>query len=93
MSEIAEIVREIGRQQAENLFYRKCYAILKSLQDVISQAADDLVKVYESSLHREFNDLRHAHQIVEELRMYLDEIHDREKNALTALTEFYDIRS
>ncbi|KAJ5672856.1 hypothetical protein N7507_001983 [Penicillium longicatenatum] len=93
MDEIADIVREIGRQQAENLFYRKCYGILKHLQDVVSHIADDLIQIHERSLHGDAGDLRHACQVVEELRMYLNEIYDRENNALIALTSFYETQN
>jgi hypothetical protein len=32
MDEIVEIVRQIGRQQGENAYYRACYGLLKHLQ-------------------------------------------------------------
>ncbi|KAJ5642304.1 hypothetical protein N7490_006304 [Penicillium lividum] len=43
MDEIAKLVRELGRQQRENAFYRICYGLLKRLQDTLGQASDDLL--------------------------------------------------
>ncbi|EKV12560.1 hypothetical protein PDIG_43130 [Penicillium digitatum PHI26] len=43
MEEISDIVRETGRQQTENSYYRTCYKLLKQLQDLVAQASDDLL--------------------------------------------------
>ena len=46
MDEIADIVRQVGRQQGENAYYRACYALLKRLQELTSQASNDLLRLH-----------------------------------------------
>lgn len=47
MDEIVQIVREIGQQQAQNAYYRDCYALFKSLQDLMDQTFNDLQYLYQ----------------------------------------------
>lgn len=47
MDEIAEIVRHIGRQRGENVYYSACYALFKRLQALIEQSSDDLHRLYQ----------------------------------------------
>jgi hypothetical protein len=48
MDEITQIVRDIGRQQGQNAYYRTCYALLKRLQECIDQSSNDLLRLYQS---------------------------------------------
>lgn len=48
MDEIAQIVRDIGQQQGENVYFRACYAILKRLQELTEQTSDDLRRLHQS---------------------------------------------
>jgi hypothetical protein len=41
---IVEIVRQIGRQQGENAYYRACYSLLKHLQELVKQALDEILR-------------------------------------------------
>ncbi|KAJ5642293.1 hypothetical protein N7490_006293 [Penicillium lividum] len=93
MDDLAEIVREIGRQQGENSFYRTCYGILKRLQDIISQAADDLLHIHQVSAYGSVGNVEQAYQIVEELKVLLEELSCREQRALIALRDFYAIEN
>ncbi|OJZ80088.1 hypothetical protein ASPFODRAFT_53961 [Aspergillus luchuensis CBS 106.47] len=47
MDEILELVRQIGRQQGQNTYYRSCYFFLKDLQDLIPHVLHRL-----NNLHR-----------------------------------------
>jgi hypothetical protein len=49
MDEIAQIVRDIGQQQGENVYLRACYAILKRLQELTEQTSDDLDRLHQAS--------------------------------------------
>ena len=42
------LIREIGWHRGKNCFYRACYSLLKELQEVTEQAADDLLCLYGS---------------------------------------------
>ena len=42
------LIREIGWHRGKNCFYRACYSLLKELQEVTEQAADDLLCLYDS---------------------------------------------
>ncbi|KAJ5471906.1 hypothetical protein N7539_008475 [Penicillium diatomitis] len=44
MDEIVEIVRQIGRQQGGNAYYRACYGLLKHLQELVEQASDEMLR-------------------------------------------------
>ena len=46
MARIEDIVREIGRQQGENVYYRTCYHLLKHLQDLVDQVTDELLRLH-----------------------------------------------
>ncbi|KAJ5778399.1 hypothetical protein N7520_001645 [Penicillium odoratum] len=40
------IVRELGRQRAQNAYYRDCYALFKLLQDLTEQTSNELRSIY-----------------------------------------------
>ncbi|KAJ5938463.1 hypothetical protein N7466_001597 [Penicillium verhagenii] len=42
------IIRELGRQRAQNAYYRDCYALFKSLQDLAEQTSNELRSIYKS---------------------------------------------
>ena len=90
MDEIAGLVREIGHQQVANSFYKKCHSNLKSLQDTIVHLIDDLQKLNQRYTEGLVGDFRHTCSIVEELRIHINEISDREKNALLELESLYN---
>lgn len=46
MEEIVGIVRETGRQQGRNAYYRECYLLLKQLQDLVMWASNNLLQLY-----------------------------------------------
>lgn len=49
MEEIVGVVREIGRQQGRNAYYRECYLLLKQLQDSVTWASNNLLQLYHGS--------------------------------------------
>ncbi|CRL30218.1 unnamed protein product [Penicillium camemberti] len=68
MEEIAEIVREIGRQQTDNSYYRTCYGLLKQLQDLVAQSSDDLRCLQQYETLFPSNDFLPIHHIATELQ-------------------------
>ena len=64
MEDIEEIVRRMGRQQTENIYYRECYALFKYLQDATQQTVNNLKELYDgyhhssSNVHERLADLR-----------------------------------
>ncbi|KAJ5135374.1 uncharacterized protein N7515_004652 [Penicillium bovifimosum] len=88
MDEIAEIVREIGRQQGENAYYRSCYESLKRLQDLVAEASDDLSQLYQHNTYKPPCDIR-AHQVADGLRRAIDALILQERKAQLALSELY----
>lgn len=89
MEEIAEIVREIGRQQGENTYYRACYDSLKRLQDLVAQASDDLCQLCHYDTCNAPCDSWAAHQVAEELRNAIDALNLQEWKAQLALRQLY----
>jgi hypothetical protein len=53
MDEVVEIVRQIGRQQGQNAYYRTCYTLLKKTQDLILQTSNELLNLYHSNAFEE----------------------------------------
>lgn len=78
MEEIERIVRQIGQQRGENIYYRSCYSLFKRLQDVIARYSDDLHRIHQpgsaGSPAYEFDDVYHA---VQELRVSIYDIIDQ----------------
>ncbi|CAG8131745.1 unnamed protein product [Penicillium nalgiovense] len=44
MEDIVHIVRQIGQQQAQNAYYRDCYALFKLHQDFTEHTLNELQK-------------------------------------------------
>ncbi|KAJ5465963.1 hypothetical protein N7530_009750 [Penicillium desertorum] len=93
MDEIADIVREIGRQQGENSYYRACYDYLKQLQDSVSQAFDDLCQFYQEATFNPSCDSWPAHQVAERLRWSVYKLGEQETKAQLALVELYSLKN
>lgn len=69
MEEITQIVRDIGRQQGQNAYYRTCYALLKRLQECIDQTSKDLLRLYQSgTLGSSIEEVEPINLIMDELR-------------------------
>ncbi|KAJ5454975.1 hypothetical protein N7530_012744 [Penicillium desertorum] len=81
MEEIVDIVREIGRQQAENSYYRTCYGLLKQLQDSVTQASDDLLCLQQHEALWPSNGFLPIHHISTELRNSVESLSNQEKKA------------
>jgi septation ring formation regulator EzrA len=58
MEEIEELVRKMGQQQTENMYYRECYALLKHLQDSTQQTVNNLKELYDSHRHRPLSNVQ-----------------------------------
>ncbi len=82
MEEITQIVRDIGRQQAQNAYYRECYALLKCLQECVDQTSNDLLRLYQSGSLGSLNDeIRPVNSIMDELRDTVRELIEKARNA------------
>lgn len=82
MDEITQIVREIGCQQAQNAYYRECYALLKRLQECVDQISNDLLRLYHSgSLYSLNDEIRPVNSIMDELRVTIRELIEKAVNA------------
>jgi hypothetical protein len=92
MEDIAEIVREIGRQQGENVYYRACYDSLKRLQDLVAQASEDLFQVYQYNTNISSCDSQPAQLVAEELRSAINALSLQERKAQLALRELYTFK-
>lgn len=66
MEDIEEIVRRMGQQQTENIYYRECYALCKHLQDATQKTVNNLKELYGgyhhslSNVHESLADLRNT---------------------------------
>ncbi|KGO75102.1 hypothetical protein PITC_058540 [Penicillium italicum] len=84
MEEIAEIVREIGRQQTDNSYYRTCYGLLKQLQDLVAQSSDDLRCLQQYETLFPSNDFLPIHHIAAELQNSVAKLLEQEKKSHSA---------
>jgi hypothetical protein len=84
MEEIAEIVREIGRQQTDNSYYRTCYGLLKQLQDLVAQSSDDLRCLQQYETLFPSNDFLPIHHIATELQNSVAKLSEQEKRSHSA---------
>lgn len=92
MDEIVDIVRQIGRQQSENLYYRACYGLLKRLQELIDHAAEELLRNQQSdppdSPSRSSD---HAYGILRELQGSMFDLVDQACGSQSSCEEFCPI--
>ncbi|KAI2736052.1 hypothetical protein DTO013E5_10135 [Penicillium roqueforti] len=85
MDEIAEVVRHIGRQQAENVCYRTCYALLKQLQDLVGHLSEDLIRLHQADRFSSGDDDLYAvYQVAERMRGSVRDLLAQAHNARTA---------
>lgn len=92
MDEIVEIVRQIGRQQGENAYYRACYGLLKRLQELIEQASEELLRHQQSGppgSPSQSSD--HAYRILWELQESTFDLVDQGCDAQSSCEEFCPI--
>ncbi|CAG7935198.1 unnamed protein product [Penicillium salamii] len=52
MEDIVQIVRQIGQQQAQNAYYRDCYALFKLLQDLTEHTSNELQRLHTTGTER-----------------------------------------
>ncbi|KAJ5365252.1 hypothetical protein N7517_008138 [Penicillium concentricum] len=89
MEEIADIVRQIGRQQGENAYFRACYALFKHLQDKAREASEDLLRLHQSGTFGSSDDEFYAaYQVAQELRISVHDLVDQACKAQLACEEF-----
>lgn len=87
-----QIVREIGRQQSENVYYRTCYDSLKRLQDLVAQASDALCQLYQYNTNSPPHDFQSPHQVAIELQNAIRSLCLQEEKAQLALRELYTFK-
>ena len=78
MEEIVEIVRQIGRQQGQNAYYRTCYTLLYTSQDLIFEASNKLLDLYYSN---KFEEPESVSTIADDLRNDIHALIAREHRA------------
>ncbi|CAG8414783.1 unnamed protein product [Penicillium salamii] len=89
MEEIADIVRQIGRQQGENLYLRTCYALFKHLQDKAEEAREDLLRLHQSAASASSDDVfSPIYQVAHELRISVHALVNQARHAQLACEEF-----
>ena len=92
MEEIANIVRQIGRQQGENVYFRACYALFKHLQDKAEQASEDLLRLYQSGAFGSSDDEFYpVYQVAQELQASVHDLADQARKAQSACEEFCEL--
>lgn len=85
MDEITQIIRDIGRQQGQNAYYRTCYALLKRLQECIDQTSNDLLRHYQSGTFGSPNEeIEPVNLIMAELRNSVHGLIEQAQNAQTS---------
>ncbi|CAI7613731.1 unnamed protein product [Penicillium viridicatum] len=92
MEEIVDIVRQIGRQQGENVYFRTCYALFKHLQDKAEQASEDLLHLHQSGAFG-FSDEEFylVYQVAQELQVSVHDLADQALKAQLACEEFCEL--
>lgn len=85
MEEIETIVKDIGRQQAENTYYRVCYNLFKQLQELVDQVSNELFRLYTYEPSSPVRYSIEVHQIAEDLRNSVDRLQEHDKRAQTDL--------
>lgn len=89
MDEIIQIVRDIGRQQGQNAYYRTCYALLKRLQECIDQTSNDLLRLYQSGTFGSSNEeFEPVNLIMDELRNSVHGLIEQAQNAQASCEMF-----
>ncbi|KAI2787000.1 hypothetical protein POX_f07353 [Penicillium oxalicum] len=92
MDGIVEVVRQIGRQQGENAYYRACYGLLKRLQELIEQASEELLRHQQSGLQGSPSQSSdHAYKILRELQESTFDLVDQACDAQSSCEEFCPI--
>lgn len=87
--DIVEIVREIGRQQGQNAYYRACYLLLKQLQDSVLWASNDLLRLYYSNDSIPAQDFESVAEISACLRNAVHDLQSRARRAKMNWEEFF----
>jgi len=92
MDEIERIVRQIGQQQGENVYYRSCYSLFKRLQDVVARFFDDLHRIHQSGLAGSPNcGFDPVHQALQGLRASIHDIIEQACDVQAACEEICPI--
>jgi hypothetical protein len=92
MDEIERIVRQIGQQRGENIYYRSCYSLFKRLQDVIARSSDDLYRIHQPGPARSpVYEFDHVYQALQELRVSIYDIIDQACDVQSACEELCPI--
>ncbi len=87
MEEIVEIVRQMGRQQGQNAYYRTCYALLKKSQDLILETSNELLDLYHSNA---FEEPESVSTIADDLRNDIHALVARERRTRSQWDEFFE---
>ncbi|KAJ5471977.1 hypothetical protein N7539_008546 [Penicillium diatomitis] len=89
MDEIVEIVRQVGRQQGENAYYRSRYGLLKRLQELIEEASEELLRHQQTrALDLPSQSSVHAYRILRELQESKFDLIDQACDAQSSCEEF-----
>lgn len=89
MEDIVSIVREIGRQQGWNAYYRTCYLLLKQLQVSVLCASDGLLRQFYSNDSILAQDFEPVAEISAHLRNAVHDLQSRARKARSNWEEFF----
>lgn len=92
MDEIVDIVRQIGRQQGENAYYRACYGLLKRLQELVEQTSDEMLRCQQmQTLNQPSQSLGDIYGTLHNLQESTFDLIDQACDAQTSCEEFCPI--
>lgn len=87
--DIVSIVREIGRHQGRNAYYRTCYLLLKQLQDSVLCASNGLHRLLYSNDSISAQDFEPVAEISAHLRNVVHDLQSRARKAQSNWKEFF----
>ncbi|CAG8308841.1 unnamed protein product [Penicillium salamii] len=90
MEDIVQIVRQIGQQQADNAYYRDCYALFKLLQDLTEHTLNELQMFYKSGTERSTNSV---HQLLRNVQNTICNLVERACEAQAECEEFCSVNA
>ncbi|CAG8114819.1 unnamed protein product [Penicillium salamii] len=90
MEDIVQIVRQIGQQQAQNAYYRDCYALFKLLQDLTGHTSNELQRLHKTGTERSNNSV---HQVLQNFQDTICTLVEKACQAQAECEEFCSVNA
>lgn len=90
MEDIVQIVRQIGQQQAQNAYYRDCYALFKLLQDLTEHTSNELQRLHKTGTERSNNSV---HQVLQNFQDTICTLVEKACQAQAECEEFCSVNA